>query len=397
MIGKILQKILIACMKKSDLSFIFLVFLIWNILLIVITYFSAKIFSLQPDFLGGRIVNYLSSPYLWVRANFDGNYYMTIARIGYEPFTYFFFPFYPILIRFVSVFVGTSLFSYLISGIFVSNLLFVLGIVGLYKIVNAEKNNRVAKLTIILLLIFPTSFYFGAVYTESLFFALSVWSLFFAVKRSFLPAAILAGLASATRIVGIVLFIAIVIEYFNIRFAWKLPKLKIKKDIGWLLLAPMGLVIYMIYLYLQTGDPINFFSSITIFGAQRSNHIILLPQVFYRYFFKILPNLNYSVFSVFFPALLELAIGILFTVLSIVSFFKLRLSYAVYLTLGFLIPCFSGSFSSLPRYVLVLFPAFYLLAVYLGNKKFLRFAILTISFILLVISVSLFSRGYWIS
>jgi hypothetical protein len=384
-------------MKKSDFFFIISIFLIWNILLILITYFSANIFPLQPDFLGGRISNYIGNPYFWARANFDGNYYMTIARIGYEPFTYFFFPLYPILIRFVSIFVGTSLFSHLTSGVFVSNIMFFLGMVGLYKIVKNEKNQAVAKLTIILLLIFPTSFYFGAIYTESLFFALSVWSLVYAIKRSFLPAAILAGLASGTRIIGIVLFIALVIEYFDIKFEWKLPKLKIKKDIVWLLLAPLGLAIYMGYLYLKTGDPISFFSSISIFGAQRSNHLILLPQVFYRYIFKILPNLNYDVFSVYFPAIMELAIGILFTVLSIVSFFKLRLSYAFYLTLGFLIPCLSGSFSSLPRYVLVLFPAFYLLSKYLVNKKFLCFAILSISFILLVVSFSLYARGYWIS
>ncbi len=384
-------------MKRSDFFFIFSVFLTWTVLLLVVIYFSAKFLPLQPDFLGGRVTNYLTNPYLWSRANFDGKYYLTIAQIGYQPYTYFFFPLYPILIRLFSTLIGSSLFSYLISGIFISNVVFIFGLIGLYKIVKSEKSRSAARLTIILLLLFPTSFYFGATYTESLFFALSVWSLFFAVKRSFLPAAVLAFLASGTKIVGIVLLPAILIEYFDIKLHRNLPKLKINWDFYWMLVAPMGLVIYMVYLFLKTGDPLNFFNSITIFGVQRSNHLILLPQVFYRYLFKVLPSLSYTSLAFYFPAILELVVGILFTFISAISFFKIRLSFAAFLTLGFLIPTLSGSFSSLPRYVVVLFPAFFLIADYLSDKTILRFAIQLISFILLVISFGLFARGYWIS
>ena len=39
----------------------------------------------------------------------------------------------------------------------------------------------------------------------------------------------------------------------------------------------------MIFLWKTTGDPMNFFTSQTVFGAQRSTDLITIFQVYYRY------------------------------------------------------------------------------------------------------------------
>ena len=134
------------------------------------------------------------------------------------------------------------------------------------------------------------------------------------------------------------------------------------------------------------------------FGEQRSATPIMLPQVFYRYIFKILPSLNYSYFPVVFTTFLEFLIGLLFLFLSIVSFFKMRLSYFLFLSLGYLFPTLSGSFSSLPRYVLVLFPAFLLTALWVQKMPAtIRFFIYGLLFVGSVVSTALFVRGFWVS
>ena len=154
----------------------------------------------------------------------------------------------------------------------------------------------------------------------------------------------------------------------------------------------------MYYLKLGTGDPLEFFNTITVFGEQRSSEMVLLPQVFFRYFFKILPNLNYSSFHVIFSTLLEVLIGTLFFVLSLIAFLKIRISYAVYFLVGYLIPTLSGSFSSFPRYALILFPAFIVGAILTKNlPRFLTNLIYIILFISLCIASALFLRGYWVS
>jgi hypothetical protein len=95
---------------------------------------------------------------------------------------------------------------------------------------------------------------------------------------------------------------------------------------------------------------------------------------------------------------LEFVVALLFLGLSIVSFLKTRLSYAFYLSAGYLIPTLSGSFSSLPRYVLVLFPAFIILASYLSKlPRILQMVIFGLSFISLGIACAMFSVGFWVS
>ena len=118
----------------------------------------------------------------------------------------------------------------------------------------------------------------------------------------------------------------------------------------------------------------------------------------YRYVFKILPVVRLSDFPNLFTTYLEFGVGILFLILVIYCFFKLRLSYAIYALFAYLIPTLSGSFSSMPRYVLVVFPAFIMMALYLEKvPRIYRYVIFSGMLILMAISTALFWRGYWIS
>src|SRR5687767_4638175 len=107
---------------KNELKYIILSFLTWRMSLFVILYFAFTYISLQQNFLGGGMENYLKNPYLWSWANFDGEHFLSISQLGYQPLTYFFFPLYPLLVKVVSSLIANSLITYLYSGIFVSNI-----------------------------------------------------------------------------------------------------------------------------------------------------------------------------------------------------------------------------------------------------------------------------------
>ena len=366
----------------TKMKFIIKSFLFWQVIIIISTFLAIKFVPLQNNFLGGGMESYLNSPFLWSRANFDGEHFLAIAQFGYQPLTYFFFPFYPLLIKLL----GNSV----VTALLISHFCFLITLLGFYKLIQLDFSEKIAKLSLIMLLIFPTSFYFGMVYSESLFLALSIWAFYLIRKNNFFIAGILIALASITRLIGVALFIPFFYEF------WISRKKSLRNFMGFLI-SPLGLITYLIYLKITTGDYLNFFNTVSVFGEQRSTSIILLPQVFYRYFFKVLPNLNLSHFPSFFPAVLETLTAIIFLIIIIFGYKKLRISYWIYLLIGYLIPTLSGSFSSLPRYVLILFPAYIYLSQFLIKRPILRFIFFGVSLLTMMVSCALFVRGYFIS
>jgi hypothetical protein len=65
--------------------------------------------------------------------------------------------------------------------------------------------------------------------------------------------------------------------------------------------------------------------------------------------------------------------------------------------LFFIIPTFSGSFVSMPRYILLCLSCFITLGRYLNNHKVIRVLYVIISIYLQIIYTSLFARGFWVS
>lgn len=380
---------------KNDFFLILASILVWRVLLFLFVYIAVLFIPLQRDYLGGGMSKYMTNPFFWSFANFDGEHYIAIAREGYRALRYFFFPLYPQILRVLAIPMGRAIESYLYSGLFVSNLSFLFAVFGVYKLLKLDYKRNIVLTTILLLLIFPTSFYFAGVYTESMFLALAVWTFYFARKRLYLFSGILGFFASLTRVVGVALFPALLIE---IILDGKLTNRQKVFSLVAILPIVLGLVSYMYYLNQVTSDPLEFLHSVSIFGEHRSSSFILLPQVFYRYFFKILPNMTWTYLPFVYVVFLELFVGISFMLLSAISFIKVRLGYATYLLFIYLIPTLSGSFSSLPRYVIVGFPAFIVLAIYLVKlPRFLQFVIYVILFVGLTIGTMLFVRGFWLA
>lgn len=363
-------------MKKQwyEIKTVFLIVLIWRIILGIIE-LAAIYIPRNPQFL---------EPVPW--ANFDGGHYLSIAEGGYHIYQQAFFPFYPILIGFISM---VTHISSVISALIISHIAFLIATVIFYKLSVLEHIRR-PLLPLIFLLVFPTSFFFVSIYSEGLFFALSMGMIYALKKKKWLTAGFLGFLASATRLFGIFLLIFPISEYLSV------PKEKRSHySLLPIVLIPLGLIFYMIYLRQSIGDPFAFFHLQPEFGAQRSGgSIILLPQVLWRYmkiFFTAFPmTIQYGVaafeFTTFLFGMFLLLVGWRQSI---------KKQYLIYSLFILIIPSLTGTLSSMPRYFLSAFPLFFIL----GNmhNRWVKIVISVIFVTGLAVCAGLFLSGYFIA
>ena len=192
---------------------------------------------------------------MWHR--WDTDWYVTIADLGYtfDNRATAFFPLYPMLIRGLNPILPGEAFE---AGIIVSVLACFAALVLVHRLTAEMLGPAHAQRATVYLLAFPTGFYLVAAYNESLFIALAVGSLYCMRRGHWWVAGALAGLASATRMAGVILGLAFAYEYLRQRgWSWR----KIRLDALGLALVPTGLGAYMFYLYKTFGDPLHFLES----------------------------------------------------------------------------------------------------------------------------------------
>lgn len=366
-------------MKKffvNSISSVLLIFS-WASLLTMLGVWFFRQHSVVPTFPYYYILllNVRDAAYaLW--GYFDGVHYLRIISAGYVDIgSQAFFPLYPLLVRGISqVF---SLAPY-ISGIFVS-LFSLSGSITVIKYLFSEKKYYV----IITLLLFPTSFFFVGLYTESLFLFLSL-SFFLALKQHrFFVAALIAGLASATRLVGVFLALSLLLKIVE-RLPAKHNTKYIINNTLLMLISLSGFLFYIYFLWDKFNDPLMFLHVQSMFGAERSgSEIILLPQVLYRYL-KMVLTVDPTSF-LYQRIWLEL-VSFLIAIFAWFNNLKHHYSYiSLYVALSLILPTLTGTLSSFPRYVLVLLP--FLLPIDMSKSRYYQ-----LNFIFLVLLIYLYSR-----
>lgn len=358
--------------KRDDIIEIFAIIFSIKAATLFLSYISFEIFqNTAPTILE-----------LWNR--WDTPHYINIAQNGYtnvgdSSFFIVFFPLYPLLIRLFSVFIG----DYLFSAMVVSNLASVLAVLYFYKLVRKDYTSNDATRVVFYFLIFPTAYFLSAAYTESLFLFLSIASFYYAREGRWFFAGLLGGLASVTRISGIVLFPALIVEYW----AQNRGKMHLK-EISWLLLIPLCFSVYLVINYVTFGDAfafltiqkqhwfkelappwIGFLNSLDGIGWRSPSERILI---------------NYA----------EILFGLLGLAAVIAGFFYLRISYNIFALLTWLLVTSNSYWLSIPRYSLTIFPLFILLSL-AGQRKEINYLITVISIIFFSLFLILFAQGRW--
>lgn len=211
----------------------------------------------------GYFGNLLAAPF----ARWDSVWYLAIAGGGYdhEPARAAFFPVYPLVLRGLGVVIGSDL----VAGVLISLAAFGVALVLLYRLVALELGQELARATVLLIAFCPMAYFFSAVYSESLFLALSVGCIWQARTGRWAWAGVLGGMAAAERGSGITLMVPFVLLFLygprldcapNLAPAgasWPrrlVPRYRPSPALAWVLLVPAGLGLFVLALAVLTGD-----------------------------------------------------------------------------------------------------------------------------------------------
>lgn len=366
-------------------------------------------------------------------ARWDAAWYLVIAHYGYRPqfgamtaSRTAFFPLYPLGVRLISSFDLAPV----IAGVLLSMGALAAGLYGLHRLMDSEAvrlglgdGGESARLVVLLMAFAPMAFYFSAVYSESLYFALSVGLFLCARRGQWTKAAGFVALASATRSTGIVLMVPLVLIYLygprsdrgpdragdGLR-----PRYRVRGDALWLALAPVGLGLYMAHLALAGGDALAPFHAEAVWkrdfagpyggvwdGAKAAYEGLrqVLSMQRHDVYFPVaggspLINAGHNLLLFgFMAAAIPMTIGVLRL---------LPFAYGAYvlgaLALPLSYPVAPQPLMSIPRFLLVLFPLSMWLAVRLAQRpKALTWAVLVVSALTMVFFAGEFSTWHWVA
>ena len=355
---------------------------------IVFYLISVVVMAVMGDYSGGITF----SDFLEVWKRWDSQHYLNIAENGYagaiengEHIFLVFYPLLPWLLRCLAVFFHDMRFC----GILLSTICYGIGCIYLYKIAEKEFDKEVSLTTIAAISVFPFGFFFGSIMTESLFFAIASAFLYYVRQHKWPLVALLGFLACLTKVQGLLLAFAVLVELFYAENGIALLRDKKWKDFLRRVILPgcqaavmlAGFVVYLLINYQVEGDPFRFL-------YYQSNH-------WYNGFAPIWTTLHYIIqnavtgwytstgMSLWVPELVLFFVYIAGIVYGFRR--KMRPMYLAYLIVFFLLTYSSSWLISAGRYTLSALPLFLLAGDWLQRHEKRKLPILLLSSMLMML------------
>jgi hypothetical protein len=381
----------------------------------------------------GRLGDLLAAPV----ARWDSAWYLVIAHYGYRPdlgvFTASrtaFFPLYPLGIRSLS-WLGIAPIA---AGVLLSVCALALALYWLHRLTALElrawrgaagaDGTSAARQTVLLVAFAPMAFFLSAVYSESLYLMLSVGLFWFARQGRWLQVGLLGALASATRSTGLVLILPALLIYLygpredrapdrlEVRRRWT-ARYRLRGDVLWLALLPLGAVAFAAALWLAGGDALAPFRSQQVWGRHFAGPYLGIWDGLKAAFEGARQLLSFQSHHVYFPAapgspsgaaahnLVLLAFLAAAVPALVATFRRLPLAYGVYvlaaLALPLSYPVSAEPLMSLPRFLLVLFPLSIAAGAWLAERPRLQRPLLLGSSALMVLFLAQFATWHWVA
>jgi len=322
---------------------------------------------------------------IWKR--WDAWHFLDLAQHGYphqsggREHVIAFLPVYPLTLRVAHLFIP----EWHVVAVVLSNCCYAVALIYLFLLVQMEYDDAVARRAVLFCAIFPTAYFFHIAYSESFFLLLTVAAFYYARHGQWLVCGVLGMLATGTRIPGLAMLPPVAFEYLQQRnFRWR----AITANVGFLLLVPLGAVAYFVINYYCFHDPLHFLA------VQKQSWGLFLRWPLQsvtanwygiRHFAADERVLQYGGPFVAF---------IFSTVALCVAPFALRPCYSLYLGFSWVIIFFNNFTISSPRYLVVVFPIFILLARF-TRAEWLRDSIAFLFALFYGICAMHFARGWW--
>jgi hypothetical protein len=321
--------------------------------------------TLGPISGGVRTLRYARPPQGFVAAlehtvsGGDAAWYLAIAVSGYEhqqfnaaaPHNWAFFPAFPLLVRGGGIF-GRDM---VLPALVISNVLFFLALICFHMVArHLGYEADVAERAMFYLAASPAAYFFSVPLSESLFLLLTLAAFDFALRERWIAAGVAGGFASATRLTGILLVPVLGLLW------WQRGGTRARSLVS-LLLVPVGLLEFMLYLHVITDNAFAFRDIQRAFGREAPTLFALSPLIQYvRH-----PGLS-NAWSLY-P--LDFACALVALAASAVLAMRRQWALAAYTLLSILIPLTTGSLSSIPRYMAVVFPIFLVMAEFADTPR----------------------------
>ncbi|BCJ87118.1 mannosyltransferase family protein [Effusibacillus dendaii] len=355
--------------RRDAWIYSFILFLVHKV-----SVFGASLFFVSRSMPFHSIKEYLQYALIQNFVRWDSLWYLRIATDGYaELKRAAFFPLYPYLIRGLHFAFDMP---YRIGGLLIANVTLLLALYLLLRLLARDFSRSHAVYTGLLLVVFPTSFYFSALYTESLFLFLTVGCLLSIRQEKWLLAGIFGFFAALTRNTGFLLVFPFLYAYLSARnFQWR----QIRPDIVAIALIPTGLIVYMTLLFFKIGDPLGF-----VRAQKFWNRTSLWPWATLWYgTWDILtkPRRGWPLWDHAYEAIAAYLELLLIGLSLWKQKWRLPNEYLLYLVPAVIVPLCSPSignsyFYSIPRFIIVLFPLFAIWALIFKNKRSIGIAAL---------------------
>jgi hypothetical protein len=323
----------------------------------------------------------------WFR--WDSGWYLWIVEHGYQavpdnaqqPTN--FWPLYPMLVRLLNWAIGNPF----IAGFVVSNGALLCSCVMLYRYLSRRFGEDVAGRSVTLLLCYPFSFYFSAMYTESVFLLGAVGAFYFSQRKRWLLASLCAAMAGATRLVGVMVVLPVVLAYAECHH-WKLKE--VRRDV---LLLPVGLagtLGHMLFLHVRFGDALAFLRSQWVFGwGDNSSWSRLMLVADNATTWRQLATGAFD--SI---ATINLAFGILALLVCLAGFRRFGVAVAAWGVITMVISL--RIWASSGRYAVVIWPMFLGIALITRKRPYLYQGIVTGFCFLQALFAFWFAHGHWV-
>jgi hypothetical protein len=247
------------------------------------------------------------------------------------------------------------------------------------KFFRDELGEETALLSMSFFWFFPYSLFFSAGYSESLFLSLVLLGFVFLRMKMFVPAAIAAGLSLGARPVGLAMLPAVLWEIWRCERTptqFIAPKMMLCG-----ILSLSGLLVFMLFLTLQFGEPFAFVT------AQSSWHTPVSERLLSGSVLHPFRHVNIKTGGWFFC----------FAALSVLSFWRLRAAISLFGLGVLMIPYLTiGITDSADRFVIVCLPAFMCLGTLCKKYPVVSIVIIAVFSALLLKNSALFSQWYWI-
>lgn len=222
-------------------------------------------------FLEGNIplayhgATYASGPLLTSLTGEDAVYFLGIAAEGYhgEPVhaafrDWAFFPLYPLVTRAFSI---VTLGNVAVAGVLVANLAFLAALIVLYRLSVIHLGHGRAVRSLAFVAFAPGAVAFAMAYSDSLFLLVASGAFLAAERRRWPFMALLYGLASLTRLQGVLLGPALAILIVESNGSWRALGAWRTRRLLWLGAGPAAFGLFAAYLGLAFGDWLGMFTA----------------------------------------------------------------------------------------------------------------------------------------